>query len=108
MHAYCGARSDAGNQSLELGDQRCQVLKPFAGGTQDCHGDVVLPERLLFGKIVVHRDQDIEVFLCGMEQGAVFQSFPAAVFHCFDLGRLEAEPESHREVLIEKYLQSVL
>ena len=64
MHADCIARLKAGNPLLQLGYQWRQVLKPFAGGTQDCDGVVELPERLLFGKIVVHRDQNVEVFLC--------------------------------------------
>ena len=83
MHAYCSARLDASNQLFQFGHQRCKVFKRFAGGTQNCDGDVELPERLLFGKIVVHRDQNVEVFLSCTEQSAVPQSFPAAIFYRF-------------------------
>ena len=87
---------------------RCQVFKRFAGVTLVFNGDVELPERLLFGKVVVHGDQNVEVSVSCTEQSAVPQSLPVEVFCCFHLGCLEVEPEPHRKVLTKKYFHCVL
>lgn len=61
----------------------------------------------MFGKIVVHFDQNVEVFLSRAQQSAVFQSLSTTVFKRFDLGHLEVEPEPDGNALIKKHFHSV-
>ena len=62
---------------------------------------------MLFGKIVVHRDQDVEVFLRRTQQFPVLQSFPAGIIYRLNLGSLEAKPQVYGDVLVKEHLQSV-
>ena len=63
IYAYDVARLKIGNQSFEFGHQRGQFLERFARRPQNGDADAELPKRLLIGKMVVHRYQNVEMFL---------------------------------------------
>ncbi|MDE0205166.1 MAG: hypothetical protein OXP66_03980 [Candidatus Tectomicrobia bacterium] len=59
----CLAWQEVWNQPFQFGYQLRQIFKRLGAASQDCNAYVELPKHLLHRKIVVHCDQNVEVFL---------------------------------------------
>ena len=87
-------------QSQNFGHERPGVSQTVGGCFERDHGEAILGEILLPGKVLIHRDQQVELILSPFQQSAVFDASPAKERHRFDHVTGQVSPEPPVEVFV--------